>query len=845
MPAPQAPRARRAPKERPKEREEVLHGEEVQQHEDVQQRENTQQTQEKQDSTKQTPTRTQGCPDCPGADVLESDGVRVCSNCGNVISEQNIVAEVQFGENAAGGAVVQGGYVGEGQRHAKTLTGPLNRKVGGQVSSRELTLARYKQEITKIAASVGLAQSIQDGAMTYMRLAHLHNFTYGRPVQVVVAVALYLACRTDKENQTLLIDLADAVQTNCYKLGQQYRELAKCLFIKTDTRKDNFTPFVEVEKLILKYAKRLEFGSFTYKVAEDATKIIKRMKRDWMVTGRRPAGLCGACLILAARMNNFRRTVREVVYVVKVADMTILKRLDEFDRTTSGGLTVDQFRQYGSKLKTSHDPPALFDKKIKEGRKQDRLERKRTTSQRVDAEFSRSSETPSSWDRALGTIGRGGKISQQALNTPGPSQEVRRDADGFLIPARPTIDPALSGETSSPSRPRSSSKAIKASIAKGKKRKRTAAANDQAPSETIQDSIEMSSTLNHDGAADTANTTDDVDGPPRKKKARRRIKRTDRPDAITISQEDLIDEEELEHEIQSYMHSEDFLEKMAEVQFESHKEYAKKVADERLAHERKTQGQSSSGVSDTEIVGEDEFANDPEVNNCLLSEEEIKIKERIWVTFNEDWLRDQQDRLLKKALADAAGVNNKKVQRKKKTYKRGDGSSASVGGTPARDSVEATKRMLNRYGNKSWSSKLDYETLERIYGQKGASSSGSQTAATSRAGSENVEGGDNGSEAGSEKNESRAVTPKGGSEEVVATSPPPAEGQQGEHQAQLGATRETAMLIEEDFDNMSDYDELEEEVNRELEEEHEFRGAVRDATEDTLDDVMQDVDDGY
>ena len=105
-------------------------------------------------------------------------------------------------------------------------------------------------------------------------------------------------------------------------------------------------------------AARLEFGRKTEKVATDAIRLVQRMEKDWMTTGRRPSGICGACLILAARMNNFRRTVREVVYVVKVTDMTIQKRLEEFRVTPSSALTVEEFRTID--LTRGHDPPAFY-----------------------------------------------------------------------------------------------------------------------------------------------------------------------------------------------------------------------------------------------------------------------------------------------------------------------------------------------------------------------------------------------------------------------------------------------------------------------------------------------------
>lgn len=56
-------------------------------------------------------------------------------------------------------------------------------------------------------------------------------------------------------------------------------------------------------------------------------------------------------------MNNFRRSVEEIVQVVKIADCTIKKRLEEFKNTPSGNLTVEQFREIW--LSQANDPPAF------------------------------------------------------------------------------------------------------------------------------------------------------------------------------------------------------------------------------------------------------------------------------------------------------------------------------------------------------------------------------------------------------------------------------------------------------------------------------------------------------
>ncbi len=76
-------------------------------------------------------------PQCTTPDVQEVDGSLACLSCGTMVSETNIVSEVTFGESSTGAAVVQGGFVGEGQRHAKSL-GTAFRRAGG-MESREAT----------------------------------------------------------------------------------------------------------------------------------------------------------------------------------------------------------------------------------------------------------------------------------------------------------------------------------------------------------------------------------------------------------------------------------------------------------------------------------------------------------------------------------------------------------------------------------------------------------------------------------------------------------------------------------------------------------------------------------
>lgn len=74
------------------------------------------------------------------------------------------------------------------------------------------------------------------------------------------------------------------------------------------------------------------------KVSMAALRIIASMKRDWMQTGRKPNGLCGVTVYIAAIAHGFMCLKSDIVKVVHVCEATLMKRLVEFGNTESGSL---------------------------------------------------------------------------------------------------------------------------------------------------------------------------------------------------------------------------------------------------------------------------------------------------------------------------------------------------------------------------------------------------------------------------------------------------------------------------------------------------------------------------
>ena len=165
------------------------------------------------------------------------------------------------------------------------------------------------------------------------------------------------------------------LQINVYALGRAYLRLSNALHINppaigmTVTGCCNLsTTFLTIRTpdpclYIHRFAHRLELGEKTHDVSMTALRLVARMKRDWIQYGRRPSGLCGAALLVAARLHNFNRSVREVARVVKLSEGTVRKRLGDFKDTPSSRLTIDDFLKVD--LEQEHDPPSFTESKRK------------------------------------------------------------------------------------------------------------------------------------------------------------------------------------------------------------------------------------------------------------------------------------------------------------------------------------------------------------------------------------------------------------------------------------------------------------------------------------------------
>jgi transcription factor IIIB subunit 2 len=306
-------------------------------------------------------TNSLTCPNCGSRAIEqhEASGASICTACGIVVEENAIVSSVEFVEGAGGSSSMVGQFVSATSSKAYTNAGRGGR-YGFSRDSRETTLANGRRRIQEVASRLRLSGPIfVDGAHRLYTIAVEKNFVQGRRSTHVVAACLYITCRQEK-SQHMLIDFSDALQVNVYTLGTCFLKFRRLLGLQLE--------IIDPALYVYRFAAHLELDEQANAVALTALRLVARMKRDWIVAGRRPAGICAAALLIAARAHGFSKHSSHVTRILKVCGLTVQTRVKEFERTDTARLTLEQFHSNAGQLQKEADPPIFTKNRIREAR---------------------------------------------------------------------------------------------------------------------------------------------------------------------------------------------------------------------------------------------------------------------------------------------------------------------------------------------------------------------------------------------------------------------------------------------------------------------------------------------
>ncbi|KAH7852523.1 hypothetical protein Vadar_025926 [Vaccinium darrowii] len=301
------------------------------------------------------------CEHCVGYYPTQRDpdtGMISCGGCGRVLYQDEFADEPTFVKGAGGESRLAGSYV-------KSFLSDYS-------DSFRRTLDKGKQKIHELTVSL----SIEDGSTTnladaFYKIAVERNFTKGRRTDQVAAACLYIACRPflnmegTKKKHFLLIDFSIVLGINVYVLGAVFLQLCQLLSLQEHPIVQKA---VDPSLFISRYTNALMGGenkkitnTALCKITDTALLIIASMKRDWMQTGRKPSGLCGAAVYISALSHGFRCSKSDIVKAVHVCEATLTKRLIEFENTDSGSLTIEEFIKNADVLKEEDHLSKLSD----------------------------------------------------------------------------------------------------------------------------------------------------------------------------------------------------------------------------------------------------------------------------------------------------------------------------------------------------------------------------------------------------------------------------------------------------------------------------------------------------
>lgn len=296
------------------------------------------------------------CPLCGSGDIdwNEASGHSACMECGCVVEENAIVSSIEFQETGERSSVI-------GQYVSATCSKPYNSmargrsRYGNSRESRDTTLAQARRIIAQVSSTLRLQSSFVDRAYRLYQIALDKNFVFGRRQMHVVATCLYTICRQEKSPH-LLIDFSDALQVNIFILGGAFLRFIRMLNINL--------PPVDPSLYLHRFAARLELDDKLSSVVTTSLRIVTRLKKDWISTGRRPDGICAAALLISIRAHGLNRSQQDIAKLFRIATETLRLRLADFKATPSAMLSLDQFHQHDHHIE--YDPPSYIRNAINE-----------------------------------------------------------------------------------------------------------------------------------------------------------------------------------------------------------------------------------------------------------------------------------------------------------------------------------------------------------------------------------------------------------------------------------------------------------------------------------------------
>ncbi len=289
------------------------------------------------------------CPECKSTKMRKDPGrgELVCANCGLVI-EESLMHEgpewrafdaEQRASRARTGAPLKymspnKGLVTEIDQYNRDIRGgkilpsqqaQLYRmrkwhKRASISNSIERNLAIALTEMNRVAAHLGLEESIRESSALLYRKCVEKGLIRGRQIESVVSAVIYAICRQYGIPRTL-DEIAVIAEIPKKEIGRTYRLITQELELKV--------PLTNPRFYISRFVTALRLSGETQ---QKANEILNQALKKGLISGRGPMGVAAAAVYIASVSTGERRTQKEVADVAGVTEVTIRNRYRELKK---------------------------------------------------------------------------------------------------------------------------------------------------------------------------------------------------------------------------------------------------------------------------------------------------------------------------------------------------------------------------------------------------------------------------------------------------------------------------------------------------------------------------------
>lgn len=186
-----------------------------------------------------------------------------------------------------------------------------------QSGSRERALSQGYQVIQTTAHNLGLSKACAERAATIYKKSQEEGIIRGRSIAVCACACLYISNQMFQTGRTV-DDIAKASRLSNKEIGRVYRSIKRGLRIRTPAP----TPMVYIDR----FCSMLDLPP---SVQTRTKEIIAEADAMELIDGKSPCGIAAACIYIAASMEGFHRTQRDISEASNTTEVTIRNRYKE------------------------------------------------------------------------------------------------------------------------------------------------------------------------------------------------------------------------------------------------------------------------------------------------------------------------------------------------------------------------------------------------------------------------------------------------------------------------------------------------------------------------------------